>query len=229
MKRYLTLLPLLFFTNIALSQAVKPKEIIEPSTDPTVKMSDETIASCQQATQELGNNVLKGNYLFTKENMYPRYKKRQIALHGEVKFGKQFEDIPNKFIEMGVTINSFVAEAPVGFFRVWPELKPDAKIKLDSGEQKEVAEEDVIYNWLVMVPTTQVWTFTSEGGRPPRKLKRVGFQIAIAREVEVPGTEVWTFIDGGTIQPNDLRAMFSSLPLGLVLPERTDSEILKND
>lgn len=225
MKRYLSLLPMLFFTNFVFAQAVKPEEAEKPTTDPTVKAPEETIASCQLATQELGNNVMKGNFEFAKEKMYPRYKHRQIALHGEEKFNQQFLDIAKTLNKMGVTITSFTADQPIGFFRVWPQIKPDAKIKLDRGDQKDLQDGDVIYNWLVMVPTTQVWTFTSDKGGPPRKLKREGFQIAIAKESVVPGEEEWTFIDGGTIQPQELRAMFPSLAQDLVLPKRFDSEI----
>lgn len=225
MRRYLFVIPLLVVCNCVLAQADQPKDEENPTTDPTVKVAAETIASCQQATQELGNHVLRGNFLFTKEKMYPRYMKRQIALHGEDEFNKQFESIAKRLIEMGVTINSFTAEQPVGFFRVWPQIKPDAKRKLDSGQQKDLLDGDVVYNLLIMVPTIQVWTFTNNRGEPPRKLKREGFLVAIAQEVEVPGTEDWTFIDGATIQPQELRAMFPSLPQKLVLPMRLDSEI----
>ena len=225
MKLYLSLLPILFFTNCLFAQAEKPKDEVEPTTDPTVKVPAETIASCKQAVQELGDNVLKGNYLFAKEKMYPRYMKRQIAIHGEDKFNQQFLDIPSNLNEMGVTINSFTAEEPVSFFRVWPQIKPEAKQKLDSGQQKDLLDGDVVYNLLIMVPTTQVWTFSNNRGGPPRKLKREGFQVAIAQQTEVPGAEEWTFIDGGTIQPQELRAMFPSLPQTLVLPKRFDSEV----
>jgi hypothetical protein len=225
MKLYLTILPILFFTNCVFAQVEKIQDEVKPTTDSTVKLADETKASCQQAVQELGNNVLKGNFIFAKEQMYPRFMKRQIAIHGEEKFNQQFLDIPNSLNQMGVTINSFKAEDPVGFFRVWPQIKPDAKRKLDSGVQQDLLDSDVVYNVLVIVPTTQVWTFTNNSGKPPRKLKREGFQVAIAQEVEVPGTEEWTFIDGDSLSPRDLRAMFPSLPQTLVLPKLFDSEI----
>jgi hypothetical protein len=229
MKRYLSLLLMLFFTQGALAQASEPQQVVtpttDPTTDPTVVTPAETIASSQLAVQELGNNVIKQNYIYTHDKMYPRYKNRQVAVHGEKKFKQQFLDVAKTLNTMGVTITSFKAGPPVGFFRVWPQIKPGAKLKIDRGEQKDLIAGDVVYNWLLMVPTTQEWTFTSNKGGPPRKLKREGFQVAIAQEAAVPGEEEWTFIDGGTLKPQELRAMFPSLPQQLVLPERVDSEI----
>lgn len=196
-----------------------------PTTDPSVVIPAETVASCQRATQELGNNVIKENYLYGLEKMYPRYRKRQVTVHGEEKLKQVFLDTSKTLNTLGVTITSVKAEQPVSFFRVWPQIKPAAKLKIERGEQDDVIAGDVYYNWLVMVPTTQIWTFTSNKGGPPRRLKRLGFQIAVAKEVAVPGQEEWTFIDGGTIEPQELRSMFPSLPQKLVLPKREDSEI----
>lgn len=225
MKRYLSLLPILLLANVALAQVAQKVTNAAPTTDPSVLTPAETVASCQKATQVLGNNVMKENYLYALEKMYPRYRKRQVAVHGEKKFKQVFLDMSKTLNTMGVTITSFKADQPIGFFRVWPQIKPDAKLKIERGEQKGVIAGDVYYNWLVMVPTTQVWTFTSNKGGPPRKLKRVGFQIAVAKETANAGQEEWTFIDGGTIETQDLRAMFPSLPQKLVLPKRDDSEI----
>ena len=218
-------MPMLVLTNCVFAQAEKSPEQVIPTTDPTVETPAETIASCQRATQELGNNVIKGNYLYAHDKVYPRYKKRQVAVHGDKKYKEQFLNVGKVLNKMGVTITSFKAEEPVGFFRVWPQIKPDAKLKLERGEQKDLLAGDVVYNRLVIVPTIQEWIFRDTNGGPPRKLKREGFQVAIAKETIIPGEEKWTFIDGGTIKPQELRAMFPSLPQKLVLPQRVDSEI----
>ncbi len=183
---------MLLLTKCAFSQVVKPKEVVDPvpTTDPTVVTSAETAASSQAATQELGNNVIQGNFLFAHDKMYPRYMKRQVAVHGAKKFKQQFLEVGKTLNVMGATITSFKADAPVGFFRVWPQIRPAAKLKIKSGEQKDLIAGDVVYNWLIMVPTTQVWTFTSNKGGPPRKLKREGFQVAIAQEAAIPGQEI---------------------------------------
>jgi len=198
---------------------------VKPTTDPTVKVPDATQMSCQKATQILGNMVMKGDMQYAYDHVYPRYKKRQERLHGEKKFKQQFLDAPKILNQMGVTIDSFVAEKPVSFFRVWPQIRPAAKLKVDSGVQKELKNEDIFYNWLIIVPTTQVWTFRNQNGGLPRKLKREGFQVAVAQEATMQGQEKWMFIDGGTIKPQKLRSIFPSLPQTLVLPQRKDSEI----
>lgn len=220
-----TVAAMLILTGSAYAQTAGAKEAEKPTTDPTVVTAAETIASCVQATQKLGNNVIKENYLYAFEKMYPRYKKRQIALHGEKKFKQQFIDLPKTLNTMGVTITSFKAGEPVGVFRVWPLIKPDAKLKMKRGEQEGLQDGDVVYHRLMMVPTTQLWTFRNTKSGVPRILKREGFQIAIAKETVIPGQEEWTFIDGGTIKPQDLRAMFPSLPQKMVLPKRRDSEV----
>lgn len=233
MKRYFYILPVFLFTSLANAQNAtgtglnqgKSEPAVAPTTDKTVNVPPNTISSSQRATQLLGDNVIKSNYLYALEKMYPRYRKRQEKASSARAFKQQFVDMGKTLNTMGVTINSFKAHEPVSFFRVWPQIKPAAKLKIERGEQKDVVAGDVLYNWLILVPTTQVWTFTSNGGRPPRKLKRVGFQIVVALESAVPGQEQWTFIDGGTIKPQELRSMFPSLPQQLVLPPRVDSEI----
>lgn len=216
---------MLSIAELAVAQAAQPEEVVTPTTDSTVTPPAETIASSQQATQELGNNVIKGNILYAHETMYPRYKKRQEAQHGEKKFKQQFLDMAKTLNNKGVTITNFKAGTPVSFFRVWPQIKPDAKLKIDRGEQKDVLKGDVYYSWLFMVPTTQEWTLMNNKGGPPIKIKRRGFEVAIAKETAVPGQEEWTFIGGSTLSTQELRAMFPSLPQQLVLPLRKDSEI----
>lgn len=220
---------MLFFTKCAFAQAAKPKEVVAaipvPTTDPTVVTAAETAESCQAATQELGDNVIRGNFLFAYDKMYPRYKRRQIAVHGEKKFKQQFIDAAKTLNKTGLTITSFKAGSPVGFFRVWPQIKPAAKLKIKRGEQKGLIAGDVVYNRLIIVPTTQEFVLQGNKGGQSRKYRREGFQVAIAPETVVPGQEQWTFIDGSTIKPQDLRSMFPSLPQKLVLPERKGSEI----
>jgi len=224
MKSYLSLLPMLIITNVAFAQVTQTPEV-QPTTDKTVITQAQTIASCQLATQQLGNNVMRENYLYALDKMYPRYRKRQETLHGAPQFKKVFLDMANTLNNLGVTITSFKAEKPVSFFRVWPQIKPGAKLKIERGEQKDVIAGDVVYNLLVMVPTTQTWTFRSNKGGPPRVLKREGFQVAIAQETEIPGQEQWSFIDGDSLQPQELRSMFPSLTQNLVLPKRLDTEV----
>ena len=222
MKRYFTFLAMMFFVNETFAQVDQGQA---RTTDPSVIAPAATAESCVRATQKLGDNVIKENYLYALEKMYPRYRKRQSVKHGEQKFNELVLNMSKTLNKMGVTITSFKAQRPIGFFKVWRQIKPAAKLKIKRGEQKDVIAGDVFHNWLMIVPTTQVWTFTSNKGGPPRRLKREGFQVAVAQETAVSGQEKWTFIDGGTLTPQELRAIFPSLPQTLVLPKREDKEI----
>ncbi len=221
MKRFLLLLPLLVYCSASglLAQVAKPVG------DNLRSEAKETVASCQRAVQVLGEHMVKGKFLYPLEKMYPRYKRRQEILHGEKAYKNQFLNISKKMNESGITISSYKAERPVHFYRVWPQIKKDAKLKIKLGQQRALKAGDTFYNILAFVPTTQIWVFRNNDGRPPRKLKRKGFQIAIAAETEVPGQEQWTFIDGTFMTPQSLRSIFPSLAKQIVFPKREEIEV----
>lgn len=190
----------------------------------TTAASPQVLASAQKATQKLGNEVLKGNYLNAYNLMYERMRKREEKRHGKVQFMKQFTQIPQLLLDKGITIQSFKAQQPISAYRVWPQVKPAIKRRIAAGENVALDQNAYVYSTMVVVPTTQVWAFASSGGKV-RKLLREGFQIAVAPE----GTEEWKFIDGSSLGRTsaikDLRDFFPTLPLDVLLPERRDQEI----
>lgn len=195
-------------------------------TDRSLVVPAATLASVKQATQKLADQVLKGNYAYTIDKMYPRYKKRQEkALGTKINAQEIQTKTANSLNQNGITINSYTVGKPVGVFKVWQQIKPEIKMQIDQGIDVKLKNSDVFSNWLIFMPTTQVWTFADKKGGPPRKLKREGYQIVIAQELGVQGQEKWTFIDGGKMTTQDLRSVFPSLPSRLVLPEPKDSEI----
>jgi len=109
--------------------------------------------------------------------------------------------------------------------KVWQQIIPSVKIKIDQGIDVKLKESDVFHNWMFIVPTTQVWTFMGQNGRPPRKAEIKGFQIAVAQEARVPGQEKWSFIEGSGMTTRDLRSVFPSLPVHLSLPKPSKKEI----
>ena len=54
------------------------------TTDVSIVAPAATQASVQKAVQILANNILKGNFGYAIDNMYPRYKKKQEKLLGEI-------------------------------------------------------------------------------------------------------------------------------------------------
>lgn len=170
-------------------------------------------AEVQQAVQKLGNEVLKNNFRYAVEKMYPRWKVRQAKrLGSEEKLLAAFLNAGVQMQESGITIDLFTAEAPTHFYRVHPQLR--------EGVTEAKGAEDVVYQLMAFVPTKMKMTFLIEG-QPKQSFMRQSFQVAVKTE----GTNEWTFIDGATIRVSDLRSLFPLLPHDLVLPPKQDEEI----
>ncbi len=216
MKRSLFFFLTLCIANVAFAQA----------TDQSIKVPAATLESVQRATQTLANNALKGKFGYAIDNMYPRFKKKQEATLGKKIDAKNIESQTTSSLnKMGVTITSYTAGKPVGVFKVWQQIIPSKKVKIDQGIKVDLKDSDVFQNWMFIVPTTQVWTFTSQKGGPPRKAEIKSFQIAIAQDLAIPGQEKWSFIDGTGMTTRELRSVFPSLPLLLELPKPSKAEI----
>jgi len=177
-----------------------------------VAVNLEVEMSVQKASQALGNEVLKGNFAYAVDKMYPRWKVRQaVRLGSEQKLLEQFSRVGAQMQQAGIDITGFQALQPVAFYRVWP-IRADKTKKVGLGGKLN-------YHLLALVPTKMTMRFLLEG-KAPRTFVRDSFQVAICEE----GTNDWTFIDGSTIKPADLRSMFPLLPADLVLPKREDNE-----
>ena len=195
------------------------------TTDTSLVVPAAVAQSARLAVQKLGDKVIKGDFLYAYNTMYPRYRKRQEALFGVAKLKQVFVDMPNKLNQNAIVINKFIANQPTGFFQVWPIIKPEAKLKIKRGEQDSPKPNEIQYHWMVLVPTSQVWSFMKNKNGKVRKLLRQGFQVAVAKVEAIPGQEKWTFVDGATLKPQQLRSLFPSLAPDLKLPVVKDSEI----
>jgi len=211
--------------NLSRAQQNEVKKEKGTTTDHTVIVPPHVSASAKAAVQKLGDKIKVGDFMYGYNTMYDRYKKRQEKLHGKQELQNQILNAQNKMLKMGVTIESFNAEKPTGYFRVHPMIKPDVKAKLATGELKQTKPGDEYYHWMIIVPTTQIWKFLDKNGKPPRYLKREQYQIAIAAETDLPGQEKWTFI--GSLKEQQLRSLFPSLPQNIELPLQQNSEIKK--
>jgi hypothetical protein len=165
------------------------------------------------AVQVLGNEVLRSNFSYAVENMYPRWRTRQAKRMGsEQKMLETFSKAGEQMQEMGITIDSFTALDPQKAYHVHPKMR--------DGVKQISSSDDLHYEVLVLVPTRMKMSFMMQG-QPKRSFMRESFQIAVARE----GSNQWTFIDGATIRVVDLRSMFPLLPRNLELPEKRDIEV----
>lgn len=185
----------------------------QQATGGEVAIDSPTRQSVQNAAQQLGNEVLKSNFLYAIEHMYPRWKNRQAKrLGSESRLLESFSNAGAQMQEAGITIDSFVALQPTRAYRVHPKMKPGAR------EIRSSADLD--YQILVFIPTKMKMSFFSEG-QAKRSFMRQSFQVALANE----GENKWTFIDGSTIRITDLRSMFPLLPNDLELPKKSDVEL----
>lgn len=178
-----------------------------------VAINASTSESVQAAAQQLGNEVLKSNFRYAIDHMYPRWKSRQAKrLGSEDKLLAAFSNAGAQMQEAGITLDSFVALQPTRAYRVHPKMK--------SGRNEIRSSADLDYQILVFIPTKMQMSFHSEN-QPKRSFMRLSYQIAIAQE----GADQWTFIDGATIRVTDLRSMFPLLPNDLELPKKSDVEV----
>lgn len=199
----------LLFICISLISSVHAQQLVGGE----AVITDSTSQSVQKAVQTLGNEVLKSNFRFAVENMYPRWKLRQAKrLGSETKLLASFNKAGVQMQEAGITIDSFIARQPTTAYKVHP--------KMIQGSKEIRSSSDLHYELLVFVPTQMKMSFMLQN-QPKRSFIRQSFQIAVAKE----GSTNWTFIDGATIQVRDLRSMFPLLPQDLVLPEKSDTEI----
>ena len=191
----------------------RPGEGAAVEAAPGIAVAEEVRVSAQKSVQTLGREVLNGNFSYAVEKMYPRWKARQAArLGSEQKLLEQFNRAAVQMQEAGIDITHFKAQAPVAFYRVWPEVK--------EGVTNVRGEQDMVYHVVAIVPTKMTLRFLFEG-KPPRTFERSSFQVAVAKE----GTNDWTFIDGATLKVTDLRSIFPLLPRNMIIPVKEDKEI----
>lgn len=155
------------------------------------------------ATKLLGDQVLRTNYSYVIQRMYPRHKARAAKkAGGEAKLAEQLARLSEKMKSQGIVILTFAVGEPKSAFLV-PEYK----------------------EWLVFVPTKKVYTLPDpQRGNAYRKIESHGYQVAVAKE----GGQDWYFMDGSNLTVQQLRSMFPSLPKDvklLSLPRVEQKEI----
>lgn len=174
----------------------------------------------QEARVEVGNlaqEVRKGNFLYSLDHMYPRWKATMSKrVGGDKALQARLESVPKQMIEKGITIIDFRVGIPVSAFEVKGALLKDAKTQ---------AVTPVFSEYLVFVPTTTVFRAIDPNGGVVKRLKSEGYQVAL-RPKEAGGK--WSFIDGANLKIADLRGLFPYLPeqeKALNLPTRSLEEM----
>ena len=174
----------------------------------------DVMEEAQSAVQSLANEVMKGNFLYSLDHIYPRWTEaaeRQTG--GKDALRKRLEALPREMQEKGISIIDFKAERPVSAFEVKAEHNRDAK------------KAPVFSEYLVFVPTRTLYLAIDPNGGVVVKIESKGFQAAIVSQAP---PRKWSFIDGSSLTVQELRALFPLLPHkeeALLIPERSQKKL----
>lgn len=184
-------------------------QVMERKAVPISVMGD-----AKEAVKKLATEVRKGNFLYSLDNMYPRWKESMAKrIGGEEVLRKRLESVPKDMLDKGISITDFKVGEPEAAFEVNGDLLRDSK------------KSPTFSEYLVFVPTTSLYRVIDPQGGVVKYLEAQGFQIAVASK-KTPTQ--WTFIDGSNIKMSDLRGLFPHLPNSdeaLNLPSREMKEL----
>ncbi len=180
--------------------------------------------AARSAVQKLGVELMRGNFKYSHERMYPRWKRRLATRAGGMRELEQKLAMGERQrVKLGVIVTDYKADKPTAFFDVWRAKKVDpltGKPVVDS-----YGKAIVVSHWLAVVPTvTQVKIPDPQQGGKVRTLEEQSYTIAISEK----GSNEWYFLTGMKPTISDLRSLFPSLPSDeneLGLPESVAREI----
>ena len=157
------------------------------------------LKSAKMATEKLCAESLKGNFNYAIENIYPRYKRKQVMLAGgEDRLLRKFQDSINMLRKDGTVIMDIKVGEPIAIRDVHMEKK--------EGLRKVYYPMDFTFQKLVIVPTSMVLQFAviDKGTGKPTRVEKNNCQLALYDGK----TKAWSFIDGSTISKNELMGLF---------------------
>lgn len=164
--------------------------------------------SAQAAVQKLGQEMMKGNFEYGQQRMYPRWKRRLAKRYGGMqKLEDALTAAAQQKIKMRLAVVAFKAARPTSFFSVWRTPKYDLLTKepIKDASGKVV----IVEHWLAIVPTTtRVKIPDMEQGGRIRTLEEQSYSIVVSEK----GTNDWYFMTGLKPTIQDLRGMFPTLP-----------------
>lgn len=168
----------------------------------------EVEAAAVAAVAKLGEEVVLGRYHVAVERMNPLWKKRAAErMGGMQELDKQLAGVAKQMVQQGISMISFRPKGRPQSF----EVSPGKKVEKVGGHD---VESLIFTKWMVFVPTVTQFRINRQGEVKPLVIDSTGFQVAIADK----GTNDWTFIDGAGVSVSDLRILFGTLPMNLILP-----------
>jgi len=159
----------------------------------------EVLESAAEATKALAAQVMEGNYAYSIEKMYPRWKARAAKREGGMKeLLERLAKAPAEMQRKGITLLDLEVGQPAAGHEVRAALIGDA-----GGGQRRILTE-----WLVLVPTTSRFKVVDPRRGVKKEIETYGYQVAIANKERME----WTFIDGSGLSVSELRRFFPGLP-----------------
>lgn len=176
--------------------------------------------SAQQAVQKLGDEMIKGNFAYGHQRMYPRWKRRLAKRYpgGMPELERALAASLQQKVRMRLAVVGFQARRPQSFFSVWRTKKWDPVTKKPIKDA--AGNEIIVEHWLAVVPTTtRVQIPDPQRGGMLRTIEEDSHTIAISEK----GKNEWFFMTGLKPTVQDLRSLFPTLPpnkeeLGLPKP-----------
>ena len=147
----------------------------------------EVLADAVKATQEVGDQTLRGDFDGVVQKLYPRYRKRSAKRLGSTEaLTLHMQKLVNEFAASGMTVTKFEAEPAIHGFDI-PEFR----------------------EWLVFVPCKRKIRRIDPATGLTQWAEIRDYQVAIRKkEVGAP----WSFINGSRLKISELRTFFPSLP-----------------
>ncbi|MGJ8723524.1 MAG: hypothetical protein ACSHYB_03115 [Roseibacillus sp.] len=147
----------------------------------------EVLADAVRATQEVGDQTLKGDFVGVVEKLYPRYRDRAAKRLGSNQaLAAQMGKLVDEFAAGGMTVTKFEAEPAIHGFDI-PEFR----------------------EWLVFVPCKRTVRRIDPDTGLTQWVVFKDYQVAV-RKKEVGSA--WSFINGSRLKIPELRTFFPSLP-----------------
>ena len=147
----------------------------------------EVLADAVKATQEVGDQTLKGDFDGVVKKLYPRYRHRAAKRLGSNEaLTAHMRNLVDEFAASGMTVTKFEAEPAIHGFDI-PEFK----------------------EWLVFVPCKRTIRRIDPATGLTQWAEIRDYQVAI-RKKELGSS--WSFINGSRLKISELRTFFPSLP-----------------
>jgi len=164
--------------------------------------------SATAAVQKLGIEMMKGNFKYGIDHIYPRWKRRLAKRHGGMeKLDAALTQSAQQQIKMQMKVVGYRAGQPTAFFSVWKAKKINPK----TGKPiiDAVGREVIVSHWLAVVPTVvRVKIPDPQRGGMLREIEESSYALAVSEK----GSGNWHFLTGLKPTIQDLRSLFPSLP-----------------